>query len=291
MIRTKRKKVRKIDWIERIGYPLMYVVLILFSIYSIAPFIWAFILTLKDYDEIMGSLVNIWPRHPDFENYYTLFTQSIYPRWLLNSIVASLGYTLISVVLCSIAAYSFAMFNFKGRNKLFLFMMGSVLVPFTSIAIPLFIEMANFKLVNNLWALILPGAANAFTIYYLILYIRSAVPRDLIDSARVDGCSELGILFRIVLPVILPGLAAMIIVNFVSAWNDFFWPLIILRTEDMYTVPVGLPTWNQFSGTTVQPVVNWQITGAVVSVIPILIIFAFGMSQFIKGITAGAVKE
>ena len=291
MIRTKRKKVRKIDWIERIGYPLMYVVLILFSIYSIAPFIWAFILTLKDYDEIMGSLVNIWPRHPDFENYYTLFTQSIYPRWLLNSIVASLGYTLISVVLCSIAAYSFAMFNFRGRNKLFLFMMGSVLVPFTSIAIPLFIEMANFKLVNNLWALILPGAANAFTIYYLILYIRSAVPRDLIDSARVDGCSELGILFRIVLPVILPGLAAMIIVNFVSAWNDFFWPLIILRTEDMYTVPVGLPTWNQFSGTTVQPVVNWQITGAVVSVIPILIIFAFGMSQFIKGITAGAVKE
>ena len=291
MIRTKRKKVRKIDWIERIGYPLMYVVLILFSIYSIAPFIWAFILTLKDYDEIMGSLVNIWPRHPDFENYYTLFTQSIYPRWLLNSIVASLGYTLISVVLCSIAAYSFAMFNFRGRNKLFLFMMGSVLVPFTSIAIPLFIEMANFKLVNNLWALILPGAANAFTIYYLILYIRSAVPRDLIDSARVDGCSELGILFRIVLPVILPGLAAMIIVNFVSAWNDFFWPLIILRTEDMYTVPVGLPTWNQFSGTSVQPVVNWQITGAVVSVIPILIIFAFGMSQFIKGITAGAVKE
>jgi len=277
------------DWQKTIGLPIVFGIMSLLLFYCLAPYVWFFIMTLMKPQEMMNPLGRFLPESPSLENYSILFFDSIYPRWMLNSVLVSAGYTVVTVLVSALAAYAFARFEFRGKRLLFMVIMGTVMVPFATLVVPLYIELIQYGLMNTYAGVVIPPTVNAFTIYYLVAYMSSAVPKDLVESALIDGSSELKIFARIVMPLALPGLAAMAVTNFVGAWNEFFWPLIVLRTPEMYTIPVGLPTWSTIPGTTTMEV-HKQVTGAFVANFPTVVLFAVSLKYYIKGITAGAVK-
>jgi lactose/L-arabinose transport system permease protein len=184
--------------------------------------------------------------------------------------------------------YAFAKFRFPGRGVLFGFLLATMAVPFAVVMVPLFIMMRNwFHWIDTPWPLIVPWAANAFGIFFMRQYMLS-VPDDMLDAARVDGASELRIFLRIVLPVSRPGLASLAILFFVLKWNDFLWPLAVLRSEEVQTVPVML---NSLQGPPGRTAFDVLMAGSVVSVLPMLLLFLLLQRHLVVGLTAGAVRE
>ena len=188
---------------------------------------------------------------------------------------------------CSLGGYGFAKFRFPGRNALFAFLLATLMVPGSIGIIPLFIVMRNLGWIDTWYPLIIPGVANAFGIFWMRQYIDSAIPSDLIDAARIDGAHEFRIYWNIVVPVITPALGALAILTFLGRWNDFQFPLLILKEETKYTLPVALSTLRSLRGTEI----GVQILGAAGAIIPIMAVFLVASRQFIAGITAGAVKS
>ena len=266
--------------------PIGYASIIALSALMIFPFVWMLSSSFKPFSEIFAGNTFL-PEHPTLDNYRSLFEQNNAILKLWNSFyIASLA-TGISVFLCALGGYAFAKFRFPGRALLFGSMLASMALPFAVVMVPLFVMMRNlFHWIDTPWPLIIPGAANAFGIFFMRQYMLS-VPDEMLDAARVDGAGEFRIFWRIVLPTSVPGLVSLGIIFFMSSWNNFLWPLAILHSDSMQTVPVML---NSLQGPPGRTAFDVLMAGSVVSVLPMLLVFLLLQRRLVAGITSGAIK-
>jgi ABC-type glycerol-3-phosphate transport system permease component len=263
-----------------------YVSVIGLSLLMVFPFLWMLSSSFKPFSEIFAG-TSFLPQHSTLVNYESLFQQSSALLKLWNSFYIAASATAISVFLCALGGYAFAKFRFPGRGLLFSFMLGSMALPFAVVMVPLFVMMRSvFHWIDTPWPLIVPGAANAFGIFFMRQYMLS-VPDEMLDAARVDGASEIGIFWRIVMPTTLPGWISLSIIFFMSSWNNFLWPLTILHSESVQTVPVML---NSLQGPPGRTAFDVLMAGSVVSVLPMLLVFLILQRHLVAGVTSGAVK-
>ena len=219
-------------------------------------------------------------------NYRNLWKTVPYGRYFVNSVFIATASTLLTLFFCSLGGYAFAKYQFRGQKILFGILLASMMVPFQVLLVPLFGLMYDIGWLNSYKAIIIPFSVGAFGVFLMRQFIVT-IPSELLDAARIDGCSEFGIYYRIVLPIIKPALGALTIYSFLGSWNGYLWPLIILRDEVKYTLPIGLANlvgiYRQDYG--------MLMAGTLLSLMPIVILFLAMQREFVQGITLGGVKE
>ncbi|MYT68107.1 ABC transporter permease subunit [Streptomyces sp. SID8367] len=252
----------------------------------LAPFAWLVVATTHSTSEIFSSPPALLPGSHFWENFSGLFTLLQFGSALRNSVVVSLVYTGLGLVVCSAAGYAFAKFTFRGRGVLFTVIIASLALPGQVTLVPLFKLMVELGWLNSYQGLILPNLALPFGIFLMRQSMQS-VPDELIQAARMDGAGELRTFLQIVLPTMRPALAALSIFLFLAQWNDFVYPLIVQRTPEAYTLPVSLATLHGVQSTDY----GQLLTGTLISVLPVLVLFLFLQRYFVAGLLAGSVKQ
>ncbi|UOQ83412.1 carbohydrate ABC transporter permease [Gracilibacillus salinarum] len=265
---------------------LFYTVLILLVLLTIGPYYWMLVGATNPTGNMLNTPPSFIPGDYFMENLRSLLSQIDIWRSLFNSAVTAVSFTFISGIICAAAGFAFAKYQFKGRNIIFALFLLSMMVPYQALVVPQFQLFASFNLLNSYTAIILPQIAYPFAIFLMRQNMQS-IPTALIEAARIDGSSETGIFFKIVLPTMVPAIAAVSIFLFTHQWNNFLWPLITITTQDMYTLPVALATLAGLE------TVDYGVLmmGAAISVLPIFIAFLFLQRYFIAGIIGGSVKE
>lgn len=262
----------------------MYLLLFLMAALTVFPFYWMFVLATQSPPEIFRSPPHLWFGRSAPENYRSL-VQALpsFGRNMWNSVYVAIMATITALFFCSLAGYAFAMYDFKYKNLLFSIMIATMMIPPVLGIVPYYIMMSWLGWIDKPRALYVPSMASAFGIFLLRQYIASAIPRELMDSARIDGCSEFRIYWNIVLPLIKPGLAPLGIVTFVGSWNNFLGALVVLRSREAYTLPVALRTLQGLYNT------DWGaiMFGTAISILPILIVFVLGSHRVIQAFVAG----
>lgn len=254
-------------------------------IFTLFPFVWMISTSFKGPGEIFTETPTLIPGQPTLENFSNLLKSANLGRSFMNSLVFALGMTLLSVICNAMAAYGFAKMSFPGREKIFALLLLTMMVPGQVTMMPAFLILKAMGLLNTFTGLIIPGIASVFGIFMLRQFMQ-AIPEEILEAARIDGCSELRIFFSIMLPLCRPILATLAIFSFIGAWNEFFWPLVIMLREDMQTLPVALANLNgQFN-------TDWGLlmAGSVLVVVPVILVFLLAQKHYIKGIAAGGVK-
>jgi ABC-type glycerol-3-phosphate transport system permease component len=265
---------------------LMYGLLIGVSIFMILPFIWMISTSLKPADEIFTIPPIIISPNSSLKAYAYLQEQYNILGIVKNTFVIAFSATILRLFFCALGGYGFAKFKFPGQGVLFAFLLGTMVIPSAVTLVPIYIIMRNLKWIDTFWPLIIPGAANAFGIFFMRQYIMS-VSSELMDAARIDGAGEFTIFWRIILPIIAPGLTSLGLIFFMGSWNDFLGPLIYLKSPENFTLPLIIRSLIGPAGRTVYDV---QMATSVISLIPLLIIFLIFQRRFVEGITAGAIK-
>ncbi|MGG6433657.1 carbohydrate ABC transporter permease [Anoxybacillus sp. D401a] len=263
----------------------LYVTLTIGALISLFPFYWAFIGATNESGKLFSKQLSFVPGTKLVENITNLNESIGIGRVLFNSLFVSLTYTIFSLLICTMAAYAFAKFEFKGRDTIFAIFLLSMMIPYHATVIPLFKMMAAFGWLNTYKALILPNLAYPFAIF-LMRQNMLAFPNALIEAARIDGAGEWRIFFRIVLPSMKPALAATAIFLFMYQWNSFLWPLIAVSSTDMYTFPVALSSLFGLSRIDYGQV----MAGVTLATVPIIIFFLALQRHFISGMLGSAVK-
>ena len=263
-----------------------YVVVGIGALIMLAPFYFMFVFATHSRTEIF-SLPPPMFFGDDFLLNVKILTERI-PFWrsLGWSLYVALASTALTLLFCSMGGYAFAMFEFRFKKALFLLVMGTMLIPSFLGMIPTFMIMDAFGWIDQPRALYIPGAASAFGIFLMRQFITSAIPKDLVEAARMDGCGELGIYWRIVLPLLKPALGTLGLITFIASWNNFIGPLIVMRSPDMYTLPLALRSMQSPVNT------EWGavMAGSAIATLPLLVLFAISSRRLIDGLTAGAVK-
>jgi multiple sugar transport system permease protein len=225
------------------------------------------------------------PRDPTLEHYRALFTRLNLGRYLLNSTLVAFAVTALSLLVNAMAGYAFAKLRFRGRDRTFRLLTTGLVIPVQVAMLPLFLLLKSMGMINSYWGVIIPGLASIFGIFLVRQYALS-LPDDLLDAARMDGAGEFRIFWSVVLPVVRPILATLAIWTFLSTWNDFMWPLIVLSDERRYTLPVALAG---LVGEHAQDT-ELMMAGSVLTVLPVLLVFLFLQRYYIQGVIAGSVK-
>jgi ABC-type glycerol-3-phosphate transport system permease component len=266
---------------------LMYGFLILVSLYMILPFFWMLTTSLKPENEIFASPPILISSNMNLAAYKTIIFDGNILRVLLNTFIIASCATIVRLFFCSLGGFGFAKYKFLGKGTLFAILVATLVIPFSITLVPLFVVMVQLKWTNTFLPLIIPGAASAFGIFFMRQYI-STIENELLDAARIDGASEFAIFTRIIIPIVAPGMTSLGLIFFMGAWNDFLWPLVILKKPDLFTLPIAI---NQMIQSMIgRPVYSQQMAAAVISIIPLLIIFLVFQRRFVEGITAGAIK-
>ncbi|MCM3800286.1 carbohydrate ABC transporter permease [Caldibacillus thermoamylovorans] len=262
------------------------ILVVIFAIASLFPLYWLLTSSFKNSSDVVKMPPDWFPKTFTLDNYVELFNNQPAFRWAFNSIVVSLVATVALIVVASLAAYGFSKLHFKGRNIIFIIFISSLMIPKEVIIVPLFQIVKNFGWVNNLNGMIWPNVATAFGVFLLKGFF-DTIPDSLREAAKIDGASEFKIFYKIMLPMIKPGIGALFILNFVNVWNDYLWQLVIGQETQVKTLMVGIATLMQ----DLNPNFAYKMAGAVVAAIPMLIIYFAFQRYFTKGISAGAVKE
>lgn len=270
---------------SRIRTGLLYAALFTASALALLPMVWMVAASFMHAGEANTFPPHLVPQHPTLEHYRMLFTRLNLGRYLLNSTIVASVITVVSLLINSMAGYAFAKLRFRHRDRLFRFLTLGLVIPVQVSMLPLFLLLRELGLVNTYWGVIIPGLASIFGIFLIRQYALS-IPDDLIDAARIDGAGEFRIYWSIVMPVIRPILATLAIWTFLSTWNDFMWPLIVLSDESMFTLPVALAN---LSGERVQDT-ELMMAGSVLTVLPVLFVFLVLQRYYVEGITMGSVK-
>jgi len=256
------------------------------SIIMLAPFYFMFVFATQSRTEIFSLPPPMW-FGDDFFNNLRILTERI-PFWrnLGWSLYVAIANTALTLLFCSMGGYAFALFEFKYKGALFAFVMATMLLPSFMNMIPTFMIMDALGWIDQPRALYIPGAASAFGIFLMRQFVQTSVPQDLIEAARMDGCSELGIYWRIVLPLLKPALGTLGLITFIASWNNFIGPLIVMRSPEMYTLPLALRSLQSPVDT------EWGalMAGSAIATLPLLVLFMLSSRQLISGLTAGAVK-
>lgn len=270
----------------KLGKGVVYLVVGSLSFIMIVPFLWMLSSSFKPQSEIFAYPPTLIPTAPSLENYRRLFDQMPFGLNLLNTAYIAVLYTTLALFFCTLGGYGFSKYRFRGREALFLVLLGSMLIPFEVTMVPLYILYQRIKWVDTHWPLIIPGTANAFGIFFMRQIIRG-VPDELLDAARIDGAGEFGIFTRVVVPVVAPAIASLGIIFFMGSWNNFLWPLVLLRSDARLTAAVAIA---RLQGSIYTPY-DLVMAGSVLVTLPLVVVFLLMQRQFIEGIMAGAVKS
>ncbi|MEU5156847.1 carbohydrate ABC transporter permease [Glycomyces sp. NPDC021274] len=268
----------------RIG---LYLTLSLLVAIYLAPLVWALSSSLKDRSDIFSFPPRLWPEPATLDNYANLLSGHPFWNWMLMSTGVAGVSTVAVVFLCSLAGYGFAKFEFKGKRILFDVMFSSLAIPFAVIVVPLFILVAKLGLAHPLFALVVPWVAPAFGIFMMRQYVEQSIPDEILDAARIDGCSEFRIYWTVVLPLLRPALGALAVWSFLGAYNNLLWPLVLVSEPEFYTVPLGIQALFGAEGRQYDLV----LAGSVLAAIPAIAVFILLRKQLVSGLTAGAVKS
>jgi ABC-type glycerol-3-phosphate transport system permease component len=265
---------------------LLYAMLVTISVFMLLPFVWMVSTSFKLPQDVFGFPPMIWSERSTLINYIYLIMEKDILRITWNTFFISFSATILSLFFCSLGGYGFAKYKFPGQMWLFSLLLASMVIPAAVMMVPSFVLMRQFGWVNTFLPLIVPGAANAFGIFFMRQYI-SSINDELMDAARMDGAGEFGIYWRIIVPIISPGLVSLGLIFFMGAWNNYLGPLIYLKSPELFTIPLAIASFGGAVGLT-----NYtaQMAMSVISIIPLLFIFLIFQRRFVEGITAGAVK-
>jgi len=264
---------------------ILFMVVGIMSLIALFPFYWMIISSFRTNAEIFSTQLNLIPKSFIFKNYVDLVTTTNFFRWILNSIIVAVSTTALGLFFSTFAGYAFAKYKFFAKNILFLLIFFMISVPRFVTIIPIFKLMSNLGLTNNYLVLILPFAVNPFAVFLMRQYIKN-IPDDILDSARMDGCNEVQIVIRIIIPIVKPALGAAGIFILMMSWNDYLFPLILMTKKNMMLLPVGLASLKTLY------LVEYGIimAGSFLSTLPLIIAFLLLQKQFIAGLTEGAIK-
>ncbi len=265
---------------------LLHIVIYSGALLTLAPFLWMVLTSFKEMSDILVYPPKWFPSSFTLDNYSRAFESAPFGRYYFNSIFVAVTVTMGQLVTCSLAAFAFARLQFKGREALFLLFLGTMMIPGQVTMIPSFMVLHWLGWIDSYQALIAPGLASAFGTFLLRQFFLT-IPRDLEDAAYIDGCSKLGALRRIIIPLSKPALATLAIFTFMGVFNDFLWALVVIHSEEMRTVQLGLAIFQDRYTT------EWDkmMAGSVMATLPILIVFFFAQNYFIKGITLSGLKD
>ncbi|MBM7097543.1 MULTISPECIES: carbohydrate ABC transporter permease [Alteribacter] len=260
---------------------LLYAILTSYAIVTLIPFIWALSASFKPLNEILAGGLNFIPQEFTFNNYITIFTeQALFPRWLFNSVFVAVIGTALNLVFNSMAGYALARLTFPGKKTLFITILAVLMIPAQVTMIPNFLILKELGWLNSYQGLIIPGMVNATFIFMMRQFFVN-FPREVEEAAAIDGLGRFGTFFRIVMPMAKPALAAQAIFVFMSFWNNFMAPLIIMTDASMYTLPVGLNAFQSDYAT----YWNYIMAASMVFTLPVLVIYIFFNRFFLRGLS------
>ena len=270
-------------WAGHVG---TYVLLYGLAALTLAPFLWMVLTSFKDIGEIFSYPPTWWPERFSLDNYVDAFSAAPFGRFYFNSLLVAVTVTLGQLVTCSLAAYAFARMEFRGRDVLFYVFLGTMMVPAHVTMIPSFMILHGLGLVDTYGALIVPGLASAFGTFLLRQFFLG-LPRELEEAAFMDGAGRFRVLWQIVLPLAKPALATLAVFTFMGVFNDFIWALIVINSQELYTVQLGLAIFRDRYST------EWGslMAGSVVATLPILLLFLVAQKHFIQGIALSGLKD
>lgn len=255
------------------------------AVITLYPLLWMLSASFMSNGEATTVPPHLIPRTPTLDQYRQLFVRLNLGRAFLSSTIIAVVTTLVSLLFNSMAGYAFARLRFGGRDRLFRLLLAALVIPGQVAMLPLFLLMKNLHLVNSYWGAILPALASVFGIF-LIRQFMLSIPQDLLEAARIDGASELKIYWSVVMPLARPILATLAIYTFMTTWNDFMWPLIVLNDQRRYTLPVALASLVGEHALDIE----LMMAGSVVTVLPVLLLFLALQRHYIAGLTAGGIK-
>lgn len=287
-VRTESEKSRRsTDQLARLV--LSYSALILLTVVFVTPLLWMLSTSFKTNAEATQLPPNWIPEEFTLESYSTIFStgesQTPVLRWFLNSMIAASAHTALVLVTAAMAAYALARMNFRGRNVLFATIITTLFIPQFVFLMPNYLVVDSLGWLDTLWAVIVPGAAGAFGVFFLRQFFVS-LPYELEEAALIDGASRLQIFLRIILPLSKAPLATLAVLTFLTNWNDFLWPVYVLFTAEHYTLPPGLAILQRAYGTDYAIV----MAGAVVASIPVLLVFIISQKYVIRGVSRSGLK-
>ncbi|WP_432007946.1 carbohydrate ABC transporter permease [Streptomyces parvus] len=264
-------------------------------VYTLLPLAWLLINATKDQKGLFSSF-GLWFAE-DFSLWDNIsrtltYDDGVFVRWLLNTMlyvaVGAGGATVLAVL----GGYALAKYDFPGRRAVFAVVIGAVAVPGTALAVPTFLMFSNLGLTNTPWAVIIPSLISPFGLYLMWVFASEAVPKELLEAARIDGSGELRTFFRIALPLLVPGTVTVLLFSMVATWNNYFLPLIMIKDPDWYPLTLGLNAWNAQAQTAGgEAVFDLIITGSLLTIVPILVVFLLLQRYWQSGLAAGSVKD
>ncbi|SDM89407.1 carbohydrate ABC transporter permease [Sediminibacillus halophilus] len=277
----ERKSASLYKWLATLAFALI-------SFIALFPILGLIISSFRSSSELMrnGMSLTFNLSELNINNYSYIFTQaSEYWNWYGNSLIISTLTIVLSLFFSSMVGYALALYEFKGRNVLFVLVLFIIMVPFEILMLPLYQLMINIQLIDTYFGVMMPLIVAPIAVFFFRQYALG-LPKALMDAARIDGCTEYGVFFKIMMPLMLPSFAAMAILQGLNSWNNFLWPLLVLRSNDMFTLPIGLATLLTPYGNNYDVL----IAGSVMTIIPIVILFLFFQKYFVSGLTVGGVK-
>jgi multiple sugar transport system permease protein len=269
-----------------LGRVLLYGTLVISSLLMMVPFYWSLSTSLKLEQFVFASPPQWWPHPLTLASYKNILTRIPFLTYFMNSVYVSTVVTLAHVFFDTLAAYAFAKLKFPGRDKIFFIMLLALMIPFQVNLIPLYRIMGMLHWTDSFLALIVPNLTSIFGIFLMRQFFLS-IPNDLLDAGRIDGCTEFKVFSKVALPLSFPGIATLVIFTFMGVWNDFLWPRIVINSEKLFTLPLGLAQL-QMKNTSNEAQI---MAGTVLTALPMILVFLFMQRQFIAGMTAGALKE
>jgi multiple sugar transport system permease protein len=266
----------------------LYLPLFLLLLFALFPYIWTILSSIKPESELFTRQIHYLPQSPTFQNYISLFKFTNFSKYLTNSIIVALFTVSVAITVSTLAAYSFARFSFPMKNILLLIVLLTTMFPKILLIIPLFKIFAFLKMMNTYTALILAHSTFAipFSVWMLTGYLEM-IPKQLDEAAWMDGCTKTQVLFKIILPIMAPGLAATIGYIFIQSWNDYLYAVMFTSDLTVRTLPVGLKMFMGKFGINY----GWLTAGGVITSLPIVLFFFLVQKHLVKGLTAGAVKQ
>jgi multiple sugar transport system permease protein len=255
------------------------------AILMLVPLVWVVMTSFETLAQTQHFPPILWPGSFQWSNYPRAFSSVPFGTWFINTTIVTVSVVVSNLVFCSLAAYGFARIKFWGKSIAYFFLLATLMIPVQVVLIPTFLIVKQMHLLNTLGALIVPNLANVFGIFLLTQFFRT-LPIELEEAARIDGASRLKILATIVLPLSLPALATLAVIQFLWTWNDFLWPLVTIYNEKAFTIQLGLMS---FQGSHVNDT-NLLMAGNVMSMLPMLVLFIAAQRYFVRGIATQGLK-
>ena len=264
----------------------LYLIIAMGGILMILPFYWMIITSVSPVIDIVAFPPRWIPSHLTLEHYQSAFDSAPFGRYYLNSMIVALGSMGVSVLFGLLAGYAFVVYRFPLRNFFFLLVLSTLMVPFQVTSVSLYIMLAQIGWVDTYWGILAPNLGSALGMFLIRQSIKS-IPIDLIEAARLDGASEIRIIFTIIAPIIKTMLATVALILFLGSWNDFLWPLIVINSPDLRTIPLGLSLFKDpYGGMNYGPL----MAASVIATLPMLIAYVFSQKYVIKGIAMSGLK-